>query len=178
MRQSSLDGVLRPDRVFGNLRADILGAFEAIKAVAAYSGNTVLFREGHMARGIFLVCEGKVRLSVSSASGRKMTVRVAGPGEVLGLSAVFSGSPYEVSAETRKFAGRHGHLQRSDRLPATISRSLFAGSTSAQPQPACRLRSGARRRIAAHPAKKSHLALVEATNDRKRMVESAFRPIF
>jgi len=100
MRQSSLDSVLRPDRVFGNLRADLLGAFDAIKAVTAYAGSTVLFREGPMARGVFLVCEGKVRLSVSSASGREMTVRVAGPGEVLGLSAVFSGSPYEVSAET------------------------------------------------------------------------------
>ena len=54
MRQSSLDSVLRPDRVFGNLRADLLGAFDAIKAVTAYAGSTVLFREGPMARGVFL----------------------------------------------------------------------------------------------------------------------------
>jgi len=100
MRQSSLDSILRPDRVFENLPAGVLGALDAIKAVAAYSGGTELFREGHLARGVFLVCEGKVRLWVFSESGRKLTVRIAGPGEVLGLSAILSKGPHEMSAET------------------------------------------------------------------------------
>jgi CRP/FNR family cyclic AMP-dependent transcriptional regulator len=82
------------------LPAGVLGAFEAIKAVAAYSGGTVLFREGHSARGVFLVCEGKVRLWGSSESGKQLTVRIAGPGEVLGLSAMFSKGSHEVTAET------------------------------------------------------------------------------
>ena len=68
--------------------------------MAAYSGGTELFREGHLARGVFLVCEGKVRLWGSSESGKKLTVRIAGPGEVLGLSAMFSKGPHEVTAET------------------------------------------------------------------------------
>jgi len=61
--------------------------------------NTVLFREGQPARGVFVLCEGRAKLSVCSESGRRLTLRIAVPGEVLGLGASLSGSVYEVAAE-------------------------------------------------------------------------------
>jgi CRP/FNR family transcriptional regulator len=61
--------------------------------------STVLFREGQVARGVFVLCEGRAKLSVCSDSGRRLTLRIAVPGEVLGLSASLTGSVYEVSAE-------------------------------------------------------------------------------
>ena len=48
---------------------------------------------------MFLLCEGRVRLSVSSDTGKRLTLRIAMPGEVLGLSACLSDGPYEVTAE-------------------------------------------------------------------------------
>jgi CRP/FNR family transcriptional regulator len=47
-----------------------------------------------------VLCEGQVKLSISSSEGKTMILRIAKAGEVLGLMAVLSGSSYEVTAET------------------------------------------------------------------------------
>ncbi|MBI4466910.1 MAG: Crp/Fnr family transcriptional regulator [Acidobacteria bacterium] len=67
---------------------------------SVYPAAAVLFVEGQPARGLFLICSGKVKLTASSPQGRSLIVRVAEPGEVLGLSAVISNADYEVSAQT------------------------------------------------------------------------------
>ena len=99
MSHSCLDCIQRSDGVFCDLEPDALEAFDGIKSIQTCQKGTVLFREGQSARGIFLLCEGRVRLSICSESGRRMTVRVAGPGEVLGLSAAVSGGRHELTAE-------------------------------------------------------------------------------
>jgi CRP/FNR family transcriptional regulator, cyclic AMP receptor protein len=99
IKQSCFDCTLRPERLFCDLPNSVLGAFDTIKETPAYPRNTVLFREGQPARGVFVLCEGRAKLSVCSESGRRLTLRIAVPGEVLGLSASLSGSAYEVTAE-------------------------------------------------------------------------------
>jgi CRP/FNR family cyclic AMP-dependent transcriptional regulator len=99
MSQSCLDCVQRSDRVFCDLEPDALAAFDGIKSAQSCPRGTVLFREGQTARSIFLLCEGRVRLSVCSESGRRMTMRIATAGEALGLSASLAGGHYEVTAE-------------------------------------------------------------------------------
>jgi CRP/FNR family transcriptional regulator, cyclic AMP receptor protein len=99
MSHSCLDCARSTDGVFCNLGPDALAAFDGIKSIQACPKGTVLFREGQTARSVFLLCEGRVRLSLCSETGRRMTVRVAGAGEVLGLSAAVSGSHYELTAE-------------------------------------------------------------------------------
>ncbi len=100
IQTSCVECVSRSDRLFCDLPADALEAFNRIKTVNPHLRGSVLFREATPARGIFLLCEGKARLSVCSESGKRLTLRIAGPGEVLGLSAALSGTPYEVTAET------------------------------------------------------------------------------
>jgi CRP/FNR family cyclic AMP-dependent transcriptional regulator len=56
--------------------------------------------EGQLPRGVFLLCTGKVKLSTSSRDGKVLILKMAGPGEMLGLSAVISGGEYELTAET------------------------------------------------------------------------------
>lgn len=99
MSQSCLDCVRRSDRVFCDLEPNALEEFDAIKSFQTYSRGSVLFREGETAHSAFLLCQGRIRLSVCSESGRRMTIRMALAGEVLGLSAVLSGGRYEVTAE-------------------------------------------------------------------------------
>jgi len=99
MSHSCLDCVQRSDRVFCDLEPDALAAFDGIKTTQSCPKGTVLFREGQTARGVFLLCSGRVRLSLCSESGRRMTVRVASAGEVLGLSAAVAGGCYQVTAE-------------------------------------------------------------------------------
>jgi CRP/FNR family cyclic AMP-dependent transcriptional regulator len=91
---------LRPNRTFCDLPADALQAFDEIKSVTASPRGTVLFSEGRPPRGVFLLCNGRAKLSISSESGKRLMLRVAGPGEVLGLSSSLSGQPYELTAET------------------------------------------------------------------------------
>jgi len=115
IQQSCLDCVLRSDRLFCDLPADALQAFDALKSMALFERGSAIFQEGQPARGVFVICEGRVKLSVCSDSGRRLILRIAGPGEVLGLSASLSGSPYEVTAETLDNA-RVALVKRKDLL--------------------------------------------------------------
>ena len=99
IHENCVDCQQRADRVFCDLPPDALQAFDQIKSISRYNRGTRLFREGKTARGIFVLCEGRARLSVCSESGKRLTLRIAGPGEVLGISASLSGGPYEVTAE-------------------------------------------------------------------------------
>ena len=76
-----------------------LQAFDEIKVQNSYPRNTILFAEGKPVRGIYLLCDGRARLSICAEKGRRLTLRVAGPGEVLGLGAALSNTPYEITAE-------------------------------------------------------------------------------
>jgi CRP/FNR family transcriptional regulator len=74
--------------------------FESIKISTSYPAGARLFMENEPAKGVYLLCSGKVKLSVSSKGGKTLILQLARPGEILGLSAAMSGIPYEVSAET------------------------------------------------------------------------------
>ena len=106
---------LRPDRIFCDLPADALQDFDGIKAVSRVQRGETLFHEGRVPRGIFVLCEGRVKLSVCSEHGKRLMLRVAGPGEVLGLSAAMSGKPYELTAETMDMA-QIAFIKRKDLL--------------------------------------------------------------
>ena len=79
--------------------AESLKAFDEIKLLASYPRSALLFAEGRPVRGVYILCDGRAKLSVCSESGKRLTLRIAGPGEVLGLGASLSNSPYEVTAE-------------------------------------------------------------------------------
>jgi CRP/FNR family transcriptional regulator, cyclic AMP receptor protein len=64
-----------------------------------YPRGTVLFREGDQCDAIFVVCSGKIKVSVTSREGRTMIFRIAHGGDVLGMSAALGGEPFEVTAE-------------------------------------------------------------------------------
>jgi len=89
----------RPNRSFCDMPAKSLKAFDEIKSLALYRRNTVLFAEGRPVRGVYILCDGRARLSICSDTGKRLTLRVAGPGEVLGLVAALSNTPYEITAE-------------------------------------------------------------------------------
>jgi CRP/FNR family transcriptional regulator len=98
--ESCLTCKLRADGIFCDLPPAALQSFENIKFATAYPQGAVLFVEGQIPRGIFVICKGSVKLSINSPNGRTMIVKLAEAGEVLGLSATISGKPYEVTAET------------------------------------------------------------------------------
>jgi CRP/FNR family transcriptional regulator, cyclic AMP receptor protein len=91
---------LRGEGFFCSLQKPSLKAFDAIKFTAGYPGGAVLFVEGEAARGVYVLCRGRVKLTMTSADGKTMILRLVNPGEVLGLHAVVSGKAYQATAET------------------------------------------------------------------------------
>lgn len=91
---------LKGSSFFCQLSPAALKDFDAIKSMSTYPKGALLFMERQDARGVFVVCEGEVKLSISSSEGKTLIMRVAQAGEILGLMAGMSGAPYEVTAET------------------------------------------------------------------------------
>ena len=91
---------LRQENFFCSLPVTSLQAFEKIKFSSALPRGGVLFVEGQTPRGIYMLCKGRVKLSVNSRDGKTLIIKIAEPGEVLGLHACVSGIPYELTAET------------------------------------------------------------------------------
>ncbi|HTM35895.1 MAG TPA: Crp/Fnr family transcriptional regulator [Terriglobales bacterium] len=85
---------------FCQLPTNTLKDLDDVGSLAAYPAGAVLFLEKQNSRGVYVLCEGQVKLSISSREGKTMILRIAQAGEVLGLMAVLSGSSYEVTAET------------------------------------------------------------------------------
>jgi CRP/FNR family transcriptional regulator, cyclic AMP receptor protein len=98
--ESCLACKMRAEHIFCNLPPTALQSFETIKYATAYPKGAVLFVEGQAPRGIFVLCKGRVKLSICSTEGKTLILKMAEPGEVLGLSATVAGKPYELRAET------------------------------------------------------------------------------
>ena len=88
------------DQRFCSFSAEVLKAFRSIGHHSVFPGSALLFVEGQMPRGVFVLCTGRVKLSTTSRAGKILILKIATTGEVLGLSAVVAGSACELTAET------------------------------------------------------------------------------
>lgn len=97
--ESCLRCPLAKERIFCDLSRPVLAALDAISSSATYPKDANVFVEGQEPRGVFVLCNGRVKLSTNSADGKSIIVRIAGPGEVVGLAGALSGKAYELTAE-------------------------------------------------------------------------------
>jgi len=94
-----LDCHLRSDDFFCVLSQESLAAFNRIKRATVLPEGAVILVEGQTPRGIFMLCQGQAKLSTNSHNGKTLILRIAKPGEVLGLHAVVTGKANELTAE-------------------------------------------------------------------------------
>lgn len=71
-----------------------------VKVSKYYPRGSVLFVEGQRPQGVYVLCEGRAKVSIASAEGRTFVLRVAEPGDILGLNSVLTGRPSEANVET------------------------------------------------------------------------------
>ena len=83
---------------FGSLPPTLLAELEEISYTLLYPTGSVLFAEGDAARGVFILATGRVKLWICSGDGRILILRLAEPGDIVGLPATLSGNRYEVTA--------------------------------------------------------------------------------
>jgi CRP/FNR family transcriptional regulator, cyclic AMP receptor protein len=91
---------LRHAGFFCDLPKQSIDDFDKIKYASVFPPGAVLFVEGQSPRGVYVICNGRVKLTTTSREGKTLILRIAQPGEVLGLHGTVSGDPYELTAET------------------------------------------------------------------------------
>ena len=109
---------LRGQGYFCHLSAEAAEDFGAIRFSASYPTGATLFQEGEQTRGVFVLCSGKVKLTMSSSAGKTLILRLSKPGEMLGLIASISGGKYEATAETLE-PSRAAFIRQEDFLRFT-----------------------------------------------------------
>ncbi len=97
--ESCLNCPMRQERLFCNLSPRAVEGLAAISSSATYPKGAILFVEGQEPRGVFVICNGRVKLTASSSEGKSLITRIAEAGEVVGLPGTLSGKPYELTAE-------------------------------------------------------------------------------
>jgi len=86
-----------------------------------------LFLEGSAARGLYLLASGRAKVSLCSADGRKVIMRIAGRDSILGLYAALTGRDYEATAEMLE-TGRVIFVPRRDLLELIARQPWFGRS--------------------------------------------------
>jgi CRP/FNR family transcriptional regulator, cyclic AMP receptor protein len=113
--ESCLTCPILKEHLFCNLSTQTLQNLDAISSSATYPKGAILFVEGQEARGAFIICNGRVKLSTGSSHGKSVILRIAEAGEVVGLPGTISGKKYEATAEALEpiqanFLPRHEFL--------------------------------------------------------------------
>jgi CRP/FNR family transcriptional regulator len=91
---------LRSDNFFCSLSPESRRDLDAIKHTSSYPEGATVFVEGQSARGVYVVCQGRAKLTTTSRDGKTLILRIAQPGEILGLDSVISGINHELTVET------------------------------------------------------------------------------
>jgi CRP/FNR family transcriptional regulator, cyclic AMP receptor protein len=107
---------------------ETLSLLEKRKITNTYSPGSMLFIEGQPAQGVYMLCQGKVKLFTCSRDGKIVILHIAVPGEVLGLSSVVSDEIHEVSAEVIE-TSQINFVHRSDFLRLLGERNDLAMNT-------------------------------------------------
>ncbi|MGA2354927.1 MAG: Crp/Fnr family transcriptional regulator [Terriglobales bacterium] len=94
--------------------------FNATGHLTLYPANSTLLTEGQSARGVYIACSGRSKLSVEARDGKTIILKITGNRQILGLSAVVTGGASLVTVTTIemcqiKFIEREGFLRLIER---------------------------------------------------------------
>jgi CRP-like cAMP-binding protein len=78
----------------------LLEELESEGFTCSLPSRAILFMEGDEPRGVHIISQGHVKLTVGSREGHVLIVKIVDPGEILGLHNCITGAPYELTAQT------------------------------------------------------------------------------
>ena len=121
---------LRGERTLCNLEGTPLRELDRLRSKYPMKAGAIVYQEGQPAEGVFIVCQGQVKLLMSSPDGRSVIFRIVNPGETLGLSATLMGRVHESTAETvvdshLSFVGRTKLLDFIGRHKEACARAVY-----------------------------------------------------
>jgi len=89
----------RSSGVFCGLAEEHVELLDHEKVVYTYDRGQALFYEGHSATTIYSIYAGRIRLFKIGRKDEETTIRLLGPGDVVGYRAMLAGEPYAATAE-------------------------------------------------------------------------------
>jgi CRP/FNR family transcriptional regulator len=90
--------ILRRIPYFASLPAAELTRLAGRCATRSLAAGEVIFEEGQLCRGLFIVADGRVEIRQTSPRGREQVFHTEGPGATLGEGPLFDGGGYIASA--------------------------------------------------------------------------------
>lgn len=89
----------RADGLFCKLPNSALHKILEAREARVCPKGALVCRQGGAANGVFVLCTGKAQASTTTPEGRTVVVGEVSPGEIIGVSAVLSGTPYKTTVE-------------------------------------------------------------------------------
>lgn len=88
----------REENLICSVAPEVVPLLERSKVISLYKAGQTIFYAGNEPLGLFTVTKGLVKLETTSQSGAAHTLRIIGPGGVLGYRSLFAAEPYHASA--------------------------------------------------------------------------------
>jgi CRP/FNR family transcriptional regulator len=81
---------LKTSRLFERAPGELVAGCEHVFLQRLYNRGSVLFDQGDMARMVYLLKRGRIRISRRTPDGKEITISILGPGDLFGEEVVFS----------------------------------------------------------------------------------------
>jgi CRP/FNR family cyclic AMP-dependent transcriptional regulator len=98
LRRSCVNCETKGPHCFCSLDRVALQRLDGLGAWVRLNPREHVLREGLAPDHVYVICHGTIKLTTSSSDGRLLLLRIAGPGDVLGLAAALKRSRYEATA--------------------------------------------------------------------------------
>lgn len=92
-------GCLGSQRLFATLSPAVMRDLERKLIFSRHNTGSVLYRQGEKADSIFFVLEGRIKMSAIAVGAKTALLKIASPGEVLGLAEVLAGKWHLTTAQ-------------------------------------------------------------------------------
>lgn len=105
----------RAGEFFKSLSTEAFEDCESLESLSCVAAGAILFAEDQAPSEIFILLRCQVKLTINSGDGKRFILRIAKPGDFLGLTSAFTGEPHTRTAETL-YPCTIASIQRSDFL--------------------------------------------------------------
>jgi CRP/FNR family transcriptional regulator, cyclic AMP receptor protein len=113
--------------LFSSLSETLIRDLESKLIITEHSAGSVLYRQGEKPDGLYLVLSGKVKMTSLVTDDRTALLKIAEPGETLGVSALFASEVHIATAHAAT-ASTIGLLRRDEVFTATRRYPEFAAA--------------------------------------------------
>ena len=109
--------------------ADLLQTSNGGRLSLLHPRGKILFAEGEPARGVFILRTGRATVSISSSEGRVVILRIAQPGDMLGLNSALRNASYNTTVKIIE-PGRTDFIPRKQLVELSESNQRVAQTIS------------------------------------------------